>query len=38
MMSVGVPATVNSPNDTLASYPGTVSAMVGEHLELSVLH
>ena len=26
MMSVGVPAAVNSPNDTLASYPGTVKA------------
>src|SRR5438128_1009227 len=29
MMCVGVPAAANSPNDTLASYPGTVSAMVG---------
>ena len=29
MMSVGVPAAANSPNDTFASYPGTVSAMVG---------
>src|SRR5262249_5985934 len=29
MMSAGVPAAANSPNDTLASYPGTVSAMVG---------
>src|SRR5262249_55172298 len=29
MMCAGVPAAANSPNDTLASYPGTVSAMVG---------